>query len=118
MPDQPLETWEAFSKDLEPRYDIHLRDEGIRNSLHETMGFSTGHNQAAIASLNQATIAREDIASDKPYHPTSVVHFTNEAQAHENMCLIGQVAGTLPVCHRLGLLYQFYPDARDNNWTP
>ena len=78
------------------------------------MAFSTGHNQVAIASLNQATIARGEIASDKPYHSTSVAHFTNEAQTQEYLCLMGQVAGTLPVYHRLGLLYQLYPDARDN----
>ena len=81
------------------------------------MAFSTSLNQAAIASLNQATIARGEIASDKPYHSTSAAHFTNEAQALEYRCLMGQVAGDLPVCHRLGLLYQFYPDARDDTWT-
>ena len=75
--------------------------------------FPSGLNQVAIASLNQATIARGEIPSDKPYHSTSLAHFNNEY-----LCLMGQVAGTLPVCHRLGLLYQFYPDARDNTWTP
>ena len=101
-------------------YGIHLRDEDIKlmSSLHGTMAFPTGHNQAAIASLDPAKIARGEITSDKPYHSTSLAHFNNEAQAHEYLCLMGQVAGTLPVCHRLGLLYQFYPDARDNTCTP
>ena len=104
MPVQPLETWEEFSKDLEPPYGIHLREERIRNSLHGTMAFSMGPNQEATASLNQATIARGEIASDKPYHSTSLAHFTNEAQAHEYLCLMGHVAGTLPVCHRMAVL--------------
>ena len=37
MPEEPLETLEEFIKDLEPSFGIHLREEGIRNSLHGTM---------------------------------------------------------------------------------
>ena len=51
MPEEPSETWEEFIKDLEPPSGIHLREEGIRNSLHGTMTFSTGPNQVATASL-------------------------------------------------------------------
>ena len=104
MQEEPFETWEEFSKDLEPPSGIHLREDN--------------GNQVATASLNQATIARGEIAWNKPYHSTSLAHFTNEAQAQEYLCLMGQVAGTLPVCHRMGLLYQFFPDAKDNTWTP
>jgi hypothetical protein len=105
MPEQHLETWEEFGKDLQPPYDIHLRDEGIRNSLHETMAFSTGHNQASISSLNQATIARGEIASDKPYHSTSITYFTGSRVP---------VPDGTSRRNPTRLLYQFYPDATDN----
>ena len=67
MQEEPFETWEEFSKDLKPPSGIHLREEGIHNSLHGTMAFSTGPNQVATASLNQATIARGETAWNKPY---------------------------------------------------
>ena len=70
MPEEPFERTSL-------RYP--LREEGICNSLHGTMAFSTGPNQVATANLNQATIAGGEIAWDKPYHSTSLAHFTNEA---------------------------------------
>ena len=118
MGTEPYETWEELIEDLERPSGIHLREEGIRNSLQGTITSSTGPNQLVIASLNQATIARGEIAWNKPYHSTSLAHFTDTAQATEYLCLMGQIMGTLPGYHRMGLLYQFYPDARDNTWTP
>ncbi len=44
MWNEPYETWEELLKDLEPPLGIHLREEGIRNSLHGTITSSTGPN--------------------------------------------------------------------------
>ena len=72
MLDEPIETWEEFSKDLEPPYSIHLRDEGICNSLHGTMAFSTGLNQAATASLNRKE--RDRVGQALSLHVVSPFH--------------------------------------------
>jgi hypothetical protein len=66
---EPHETWEELIEGLERPSGIHLREEGIRNLLHGTMTPTTGPTQVAVASLNQATLARERSRGTSPITP-------------------------------------------------